>query len=206
MGCNGYFITGTDTDVGKTISAARMMLHLNGAYWKPIQVGVEEKDEDVVRRLTEYGNEHFFPSTYVLIQSVAPNESARRDGVDIEMERFVLPKTHRPLIVEGAGGLLVPLNSNELMIDLITQLGLPVILVCRSMIGTINHTLLSLEALRYRDIAVAGLIVNGPRVQHILNTIKKFGKVPIIAEIDRLNPLNKQALLKVDIFGATSHE
>lgn len=200
MESNGFFITGTDTDVGKTVSAARMLLHLNGVYWKPIQVGIKEKDEDVVRRLTEYGDEHFFHSTYTLTQPVSPNEAARRDGVEIEMERFVLPKTNRPLIVEGAGGLLVPLNSRELIIDLIILLGLPVILVCRSTIGTINHTLLSLEALQHRKIKVAGLIINGPHVKHNLNIIKEFGRIPIIAEMDMLSPLNKQMLLKVDIF------
>lgn len=192
----GYFITGTDTDAGKTVAAAWAMLHLDGAYWKPTQSGAPH-DIDAVKALTGLPDERFYPSTYVLSQPLSPHEAARRDGVSIAMEDFKLPQSDAPLIVEGAGGLMVPLNDTHYVIDLIAQLGLPAILVCRSGLGTINHTMLSLEALRARDIEVAGIIISGPKAPHNRQAIEQYGGVPVIAEIDMLDPLNKDALLSV---------
>lgn len=194
----GYFITGTDTDVGKTVAAAWAMLHLNGAYWKPTQSGLEDGgDRQRVRELTGMGAERFFPCRYELTQPLSPHEAARRDGVQIEMPEFALPASPWPLVVEGAGGLLVPLNDRHLVIDLAAQLGLPLILVCRSGLGTINHTLLSLEAIRARNLPLAGLIINGPKTPHNRQALEEYGQAPIIAEIDWLQPLSREALLAV---------
>lgn len=194
-----YFITGTDTDVGKTVAAAWMMLQLGASYWKPVQAGVEEEtDEQVVRRLTGFSDSYFWPSTYSLREPLSPHEAARREGATIEMEHFELPKTDDPLIVEGAGGVLVPLNDKALVIDLIAQLGLPVILVARSGLGTINHTLLSLEALRRRNLEVAGVVLNGERQTHNLEAIETYGDIPVLAEITPLSPLTKAGLLGIN--------
>ena len=172
---NAFFVTGTDTDVGKTVAAAWLTLQLGASYWKPVQSGIDgTTDEQSVRALTNMPDNRFFPSTYTLTQPLSPHESARRDGVKIDMNKFALPTCNRPLIVEGAGGLMVPLNETHFVIDLIAQLSIPAILVCRSGLGTINHTLLSLEALRKRNIPIAGLIINGPKTPHNRQAIEEY--------------------------------
>jgi dethiobiotin synthase len=191
----GYFVTGTGTDVGKTVVCAWLMLALDGEYWKPVQAGLEgETDEEAVRRLTGLAADRFHPSVYRLKDALSPHEAARREGVQIEMSRFALPARRRPLIVEGAGGIMVPLNERALVIDLIVQLGLPVILVARSELGTINHSLLSLEALRARRVAIAGVVVTGPPNAANSEAIASYGKVPIIAEIPVIEPLERASL------------
>jgi dethiobiotin synthetase len=195
-----FFVTGTDTDVGKTVAASWLMLQLDGNYWKPVQSGRSDDghaDIDDVRRVTEYGDDRFFASTYDLTQPLSPHEAAKRDGVEIDMARFSLPESDRPLVVEGAGGLMVPLNKNSYVIDLIKALDIPAVLVCRSGLGTINHTLLSLEALAAREIPVAGLIINGALTPHNREALEEYGQVPVLAEIDRLPALNKEALLSI---------
>jgi dethiobiotin synthase len=192
---SGYFITGTDTDAGKTVASAWAMLHLDGCYWKPVQSGLDGAvDRESVMALTGLPADRFLPCTYELSQPLSPHESARRDGVQINLDAFTLPQADRPLIAEGAGGLMVPLNARHFVIDLIAHLGLPAILVCRSTLGTINHTLLSLQALRARDIPVAGLIINGPVTPHNRQALEEYGKVPVIAEIDFLSPPSRAAL------------
>lgn len=167
-------------------------------YWKPIQSGLTDPtDRQTVQKLTQLGMEHFAPSAYELWAPLSPHEAARREGVEIDLTRITLPDTHKPLIVEGAGGLMVPLTKTELIIDLIAQLNLPVILVCRSALGTINHTLLSLEALRRRDISPAGLIISGKKAPHNRQALEEYGHVPVIAEIDYLDPLDRTALLAI---------
>ncbi|MHA1164322.1 MAG: dethiobiotin synthase [Alphaproteobacteria bacterium] len=194
-----YFITGTDTDVGKTIACAWLMLHTQVRYWKPVQAGLEETDEDTIHTLTGAGDERFIATTYSLPEPLSPHEAAKRAGVKIEMEDFKLPDNYKPLIVEGAGGLMVPLNDRSLVIDLIVQLGLPAILVCRTGLGTINHSLLSLEALRARNIPVAGVILNGPDVPHNRAAIETYGKVRIIGHLPPLEPLTRRTLEAVPL-------
>jgi dethiobiotin synthase len=193
-----YFVTGTDTDVGKTIACAWLALHLEAHYWKPIQSGLEgETDEAVVRRLTGMADDRFVPSAYALPEPLSPHESARRAGVRIDFDRMPLPKTTGPLIVEGAGGLLVPLNEDALIIDLIGRLGLPVILVTRTTLGTINHTLLSLEAIRARGLPLAGIVLNGPDMPHNRQALEQYGKARVLGHIPPLDPLDRAALLAV---------
>ncbi len=198
-----YFVTGTDTDVGKTVASAWLMLHLEAAYWKPIQSGLQEKDIDYIKEYTDAPNTSFFPSTYELAQPLSPHESARRDGVQIEMNEFSLPDTQQNLIVEGAGGLMVPINRDQFVIDMIAHLNVPAILVSRSGLGTINHTLLSLEAMCKRGIEVAGIIMSGEKSPHNRQALEEYtqkgtsGGVPIIAEIDQLEVVNKESLLAI---------
>ena len=193
-----FFVTGTDTDVGKTVVAAWAMLHLDAFYWKPVQAGLDdETDEEAVRRLTGADDDKFLPSAYRLPEPLSPHESARRAGVHIEMSKLTLAHASEALIVEGAGGLMVPLNEDSLVIDLIKQLKLPALLVARSTLGTINHTLLSLQALRARGIPVAGVVMNGPKTPHNRTAIETYGQVPVIAEIPPLKPLTREALLGI---------
>lgn len=193
-----YFITGTDTDVGKSVAAAWCMLHLNADYWKPTQSGLKPPtDTQWVQQITGFSHNRFFEETYRLRQPLSPHEAAKRDGLKIDISAFEIPQTERSLIIEGAGGLMVPLNRNNYVIDLIQQLEVPVILVCRSGLGTINHTLLSLEALRARKIEIAGVIINGPKTPHNREAIEEYGDVPIIAEIDQLDEINQKSLLAI---------
>lgn len=193
-----YFVTGTDTDVGKTAVSAWLVLHLGASYWKPVQSGLEgETDAAAVRRLAGIAAERILPSAYELPEPLSPHEAARRAGVRIALERITLPRVSGPLIVEGAGGLLVPLNETDLVIDLIGRLRLPVILVARTLLGTINHTLLSLEALRARGLPIAGVVLNGPPVPHNRAAIEHYGKVRVLGHLPPLKPLDRARLLSV---------
>lgn len=191
----GYFITGTDTDVGKTIVSAWVMAHIGGYYWKPTQSGTPH-DVETVKDILKLPADRIIPSAYVLQQPLSPHEAAKRDGIVIEAEKLKLPNVS-PLVVEGAGGLMVPLNDHMMVIDLIEELKLPVILVARSKLGTINHTLLSLLALRTRDISIKGIVMNGPKAPHNRQALEQFGGVPIIAEIPELETISRETLLAI---------
>jgi dethiobiotin synthase len=189
------FVTGTDTDVGKSVVSAWLLRKIGGDYWKPIQSGLAgESDLLVVKRLSGLAEDRFHLSTFNLTQPLSPHASAALDGVEIKLDDFALPESKNPIIVEGAGGLLVPLNEQDFIIDLIQKLALPVVLVARSGLGTINHTLLSLQLLRQRGVAIAGVVLNGELNPGNRDAIIKYGKVDIIAEIPKLDPLNTQTL------------
>ena len=158
---------------------------------------LDEPDEATIRALTGVTDERIIPSVYELPEPLSPHESARRAGVSIDMGKFALPEGDGPLIIEGAGGLLVPLNETSLVIDLIAQLGLSAVLVCRTTLGTINHSLLSLEALRARGIDIAGVVLSGPDVPHNRAAIEDYGKVRVLGHIPPLDPLTREALDKV---------
>ena len=192
------FVTGTDTDVGKTVASAWLINKLSAAYWKPVQSGIDgETDMDAIQRLVGADGCEIFPCAYELPEPLSPHEAARRAGIEIELDKIVLPQTDKPLVIEGAGGVLVPMNDRHMMVDLMAKLGVPVVLVCRSGLGTINHTLLSLDALRARHINILGVIINGPPAPHNVAAIKEFGKVDVIAEIPHLTPLRGEVLSKV---------
>ena len=192
------FVTGTDTNVGKTIVSSIICAGTGAAYLKPIQSGTtEETDSQFVRRLTEMQPAKLFRENYLLKQPLSPHAAAVFDGVSIAMEHIQLPE-HRfnHMIVEGCGGLLVPLNESYLVIDLIDQLKTPVILVARSTLGTINHTLLSLAALKARNIEVLGVVMNGPRNKSNRQAIEYYGQATVLAEIPHLAKLDFATLRK----------
>ena len=195
----GFFVTGTDTDVGKTLVSAWLLTHLEANYWKPVQAGAEpETDSSTVRRLAEVAPERILTEAYVLPEAMAPHEAARRASTPIDMAKLVPPATDRLLVVEGAGGLMVPLTDTAYVIDLATELHLPVILVARSTLGTINHTLLSLEAIRRRGLPLAGVVINGPETPHNRAAIERYGQVAVIAEIPWLDTVNRSTLLAIE--------
>jgi dethiobiotin synthase len=195
----GFFVTGTDTDVGKTLVSAWLVGRLGAFYWKPVQAGNHpETDSDIIRRLTGVPPERILPEAYVLPEPIAPHEAARRAGTAIEMAKLAPPQCDGPLIVEGAGGVLVPLTDMAYVIDLAIELHLPVILVARSTLGTINHTLLSIEAIRRRGLPLAGVVVNGPETPHNRAAIERYGKVEIIAEIPWLDQLTPAKLMEIE--------
>ncbi|MCX5969388.1 MAG: dethiobiotin synthase [Cyanobacteria bacterium] len=188
-------VCGTDTDVGKTVVSALVVQGLMARYWKPVQSGLEAGgDTERVRQLLALPPQRVVPEAYRLTTPVSPHWAAERDGVVIDPARLTLPSGHEPLVVECAGGLLVPLRRDWLQIDQIARWGLPVLLVARSGLGTLNHTLLSLEALRQRAIPVLGLVLNGPPHPDNPRTLASLGGVPVLAELPSLEPLSAQAL------------
>ena len=181
----GLIVTGTDTDIVKTLVAAWLTVHWRADYWKPRQTGAtQDSDGGTVARLAPGRKIH--PSTMVLQAPLSPYEAARREGIEIDLATLVPPVTDRPLVVEGAGGVLVPINGRELMIDLIERLGLPALVVARSSLGTVNHTLLTLAALRQRGVTVAGVVLNGQLNPANRQAIEHFGNVPVLAELQPL--------------------
>ena len=196
---SGFFVTGTDTDVGKTLTSAWLLTHLDGTYWKPIQAGTEPTtDSATVQRLAELPVGRVLPEAYLLPEPMAPHEAARRAGIALDMAKLQLPPHDGLIVVEGAGGLMVPIADGAHMIDLADELELPLVLVARSTLGTINHTLLSLEAIRRRALPLAGVVISGPETPHNRAAIERYGQVEVIAEIPFLETVSRDALLAVE--------
>jgi len=179
-----FIITATDTDAGKTVAAATLALGLSGRYWKPIQCGrnaAGRTDRDIVRALTALPEAHFLPETYCFSAALSPHRAAEFERQEINPEKIISDyKTHivdgddECLFIEGAGGLMVPITRELLQIDLFASLGAPIILVARTALGTINHTLLSLAAIRARGLPLAGLLFTGPENPDNIQTILDF--------------------------------
>jgi dethiobiotin synthetase len=188
-------ITGTDTDIGKTVFAAGLTHLLEGVYWKPVQAGLEgETDTDTVRRLSGLDHSHFLTEAWRLKLAASPHLAAEREGIEIDSKTLAIPAVNRPLIIEGAGGLMVPLNRRELYIDVFARWKVPVVLCARTTLGTLNHTLLSLEALQRRDIPVIGIaLIGDPHVDNE-RTLTVMGGVPVLGRLPRLDPLTPQSL------------
>jgi malonyl-CoA O-methyltransferase len=193
---NGVFVTGTDTGVGKTVVAACLARAWRAGYWKPVQTGTATADDDTttVVALAGVPADHVYAPAYALRAPLSPHAAAELEGVEIDMEAITLPQTVHPLVIEGAGGLFVPLNERDFMIDLMTRLALPILLVARSTLGTINHTLLSLAALRSRGLPIAGVVLNGPPNAGNRTAIERFGGVRVLAELPRVDPLDGAAV------------
>ncbi len=191
-------ICGTDTDVGKTVVSALVVQGLGATYWKPVQSGLEGGgDSGRLQALLQLPPDRLLPEAYRLEAPVSPHWAAERMGITIDPDRLALPDPvlhPGPLVVETAGGLLVPLRRDWLQIQQLARWNLPVLLVARSGLGTLNHTLLSLEALRQRGIAVLGLVLNGPSHDDNPRTLEQLGAVPVLAQLPPLDPLTAAAL------------
>src|SRR6266700_7269348 len=193
----GFFITGTDTNVGKTVLSALLCAALPARYWKPIQTGSSEgTDREQVMRWTGLTADLASTEAYIFPDPVSPHLAARNAGVEISLDTISLPKDSSalPLIVEGAGGVLVPVNSRQVMVDLMARVSLPVILAARSTLGTINHTLLSLRALREARLSVRGVVLIGPENTENQRAIEHYGQVHVIGHIPELKEINRQTL------------
>lgn len=194
-----FWVTGTDTDVGKTLACAMLQVGTKGSYWKPIQSGtIEGTDTETMIRLTDMDRTHFIPEVYRLTQPLSPHRAAEIDGVTIRLDSFHRPDTrlikNQTLIIEGAGGILVPINSDEYIIDLMKTVVAPVILVCRSTLGTINHTLMSIEILRNHGLTIHGFIINGPENISNRDAIVHYGEIRHLASIPVLTKVNSAVL------------
>jgi dethiobiotin synthetase len=191
----GFVITGTDTGVGKTVFAAALTSALNGVYWKPIQSGAEEQvDSDLVIRLADIPPSRALPEAYRFKAPLSPHRAAELEKIKIDPGKLVLPETTRPLIIEGAGGVLVPITRKMVYADVFARWKLPVILVCRTTLGTINHTLLSLEALRRRRINVTGVVFVGDETDDVERTICEMGQTFRLGRLPYLDPLTHETL------------
>jgi dethiobiotin synthetase len=189
-----YVITGTDTDVGKTLFAAGLAGHLGARYWKPVQAGLEgETDSQLVARLSG-GRAQVLGEAYRLTTPCSPHEAARIDGVAIDPARLALPEGQGPLVIEGAGGALVPLGSDVLFADMFARWGLPVVVVARTALGTINHSLMTLEALRARHIEVHGIVFSGTPNPASEDAVIRLGAVRHLGRLPRLDPLDAHTL------------
>jgi len=188
-------VCGTDTDVGKTIVSAWLVQGLNATYWKPVQSGLDEGgDRDRICELLNLPPERWLREAYAFRRPVSPHWAAECDGMELDPANLGLPPCNGPLVVETAGGLMVPLNRSWLQIDQLQRWQLPVVLVARSGLGTLNHTLLSLEALRQRSIPVLGLILNGPPHADNPGTLEQFGGIPVLAQLPPLATLDASSL------------
>ena len=196
---NTCIITGTDTDVGKTVVSAMLTLALGATYWKPVQSGIEGGvDTRAVQKMTGLPNERFLQEQYVFTEPLSPHRAAELDKTRIDVDDITLPEVEGPLIVEGAGGLMVPLTRENLLINLFKSWNedahVPVILVARTGLGTINHTLLSLEALWSRKIPVHGIIFVGDENDDNMRTIAEFSQVKVLGRLPMLDSLDAKTL------------
>lgn len=197
-----FVITGIGTDVGKTVVSAIVAEALNATYWKPVQAGdLDNSDSIKVQRWTQHV--HVLPEAFRLNQPMSPHAAAALEEIDISLEQLILPELDGNLIVEGAGGVLVPINSNGLVFaDLFAHWKLPVIVVSRHYLGSINHTLLTVELLKSRGIEIEGIIFNGEEnlatedIIVSISGVKKLGRIPSAAEVNQEFVLQEADQLK----------
>ena len=190
-----FVISGTDTGIGKTVFSAALADALGGCYWKPIQSGLDgETDSETVARLGGIPSERIIPEAWKLKTPVSPHLAANFDQIVIHPKTLSPPETVLPLVIEGSGGLLVPLTECCVFADVFARWQLPVILCARTGLGTINHTLLALEAMRHRSIPVYGIAFIGPEHSDTQRIISRLGSVRILGRLPSLNPLTPVTL------------
>ncbi|MEG8023644.1 dethiobiotin synthase [Sphingomonas aurantiaca] len=187
-------VTGTDTDIGKTVFAAGLTAALGARYWKPVQAGLADGSDAASVVTLGVPADRVLPEAYRLTTPCSPHLAAEIDGVTIEPDRLVLPEVDGALVVEGAGGVMVPVTRDLIFADLFARWGKPVVLVARTGLGTINHSLLSIEALRSRGVPILGIAFVGDAIEDSEATIAALGKVRRLGRLPRLDPLNAATL------------
>ncbi|GJL85448.1 MAG: ATP-dependent dethiobiotin synthetase BioD [Micavibrio sp.] len=190
-----FIITGTDTDIGKTVFAAMLVQALQANYWKPLQSGIDGGvDTKTVQDLTGLPDAHFLPEKHIFSEPLSPHRAAEIDGVTVDVDALEVPDSERALIIEGAGGLMVPLSRENLQVNLFKKWQIPVILCARTGLGTLNHTLLSLEALWSRQIKIHGIAFIGEENDDNIRTIANFSKEKVLGRLPQLETLNADSL------------
>ena len=191
---NKLFISGIGTDVGKTVVSAVLAEALHADYWKPIQAGgLDCTDSMTVQSLISNPYSKIHPETYLLQTPASPHYAAELENIDIDLDKIQLPNTNNSaIVIEGAGGLLVPLNKNALIIDLIKQLNAQVVLVVRNYLGSINHSLLSIEVLKQQNIPIVGIVFNGNPTPHAEEYILKYSSLKCLAKVTHQPQLSKE--------------
>lgn len=194
---DNFFVTGTDTGVGKTFICALLASGLGAGYWKPVQSGsLDGLDSDVVCRVSDMGRNKVIPERYILKRPLSPHLAAAYENTEIDLDEISLPLCSFPLIVEGAGGVLVPLNRRIQIIHLIKKLDLPCIIVASQRLGVINHTLLTLQVLKDADIEVTGVILNNGINHDHKEAIEYYGNVRVLAQVERMEEINPENMKK----------
>jgi dethiobiotin synthetase len=189
------YVTGTDTGIGKTVFAAGLASFLGATYWKPVQAGLEdETDSQIAIRLGGLPGKRILPEAYRLRTPASPHLAAALDGIEIDPMRLAMPKVAGPLVIEGAGGLMVPLTRRAMLIDVFARWRLPTVLCARTRLGTINHTLLSLSALRTRGVPVLGVAFIGDAEPETEKIISSIGNIRILGRLPWIEPLNPPKL------------
>lgn len=188
---SAFVVTGTDTGIGKTIFSAALTGALHAHYWKPVQAGLDDgADRDHVASLSGVSADHILPEAYRLNTPCSPHRAAELDGVVIDLAQLALPAV-RPLVVEGAGGALVPVTRSTTYADVFAWWNLPVVVVARTALGTINHSLLTFEALRSRGVPIHGVAFVGEANEDseaticAMGNVKRLGCLPMLATLDR---------------------
>lgn len=191
------FVTGIGTEVGKTVISAILTEALEADYWKPVQAGdLDYSDTHKVKDLVSNSKSVFHSETHVLNHPMSPHAAAERDGVEISLNDFKIPHTDNNLVIEGAGGLMVPLNRRDCIIDLIEGLGVEAVLVSRNYLGSINHTLLSVEALKSRGIAIKGIIFNDVENAETESVILEMTGLQCLGRVGMIEDLSKESVAK----------
>ncbi|GAA4840922.1 dethiobiotin synthase [Algivirga pacifica] len=186
------FVTAIHTDSGKTLCSAILTEALQADYWKPVQSGYP-RDTESVKELVSNTTSTFYPEQYLLTEPMSPHASARIDGVTIDLDQITLPDANN-LVVEGAGGLMVPLNDEEYIVDLIEKLQIPVILISNLYLGSINHSLLSINELKRRNIPVAGIIFNGDSNPESERIIEAHSGYPVLLRVPTLKEVTPETV------------
>jgi len=177
-----YFITAIGTDSGKTVVSAIFTQALHADYWKPVQAGFP-RDTDMVKSLVNNPVSRFHSEAYLLQQPMSPHAAARQEGTEIRFQKIQLPATNNSLIIEGAGGALVPLNDRHFVIELATRFNAEVVLVSNIYLGSINHTLLTINELKRRRIRVSGIVFNGPENTETERIILHHSRYPLLLRV-----------------------
>lgn len=194
---DNFFVTGTDTEVGKTFVCALLTSGLEAGYWKPVQSGsIDGLDSDFVCRASNMDRDKVIPERYVLKKPLSPHLAAEHENIEIDLDDFNLPSCSFPLIVEGAGGVLVPLNRKYQIVHLIKKLDLPCIIVASQRLGMINHTLLTLQVLKDADIEVMGVILNNGINHDHKEAVEHYGNVRVLAQVERMEQINPENMKK----------
>ena len=188
-----FVVTGTDTGIGKTHFAAALAGALDGYYWKPVQAGLPA-DSETVAALSGLPADRILPEAYRLAAPLSPHRAAELEGVAIDTAALAPPSTARPLVIEGAGGVLVPLDRGTLYADIFARWGLAVVLCARTGLGTINHSLLAIEALKARGVPILGVAFIGDANADNEATIASIGRVRRLGRLPWLDPLDRTTL------------
>lgn len=189
------FVTGIGTDVGKTVVSSVLVEALKADYWKPVQTGsFFSTDTAKVQKWVSNSESKFYPEGYLLKQYMSPHAAAELEDIVIRLDDLVLPDTENTLIIEGAGGLMVPLNRTEYMIDMIEKFDAEVVLVIQNYLGSINHTLLSIDALKHRKLKILGVVFNGPPHQLSQEIIMDYCKLKVLGKINKEKDLNQEVI------------
>ena len=199
MSKKGFFIAGTDTGVGKTFFASILMNKYDFHYWKPIQTGkFTENDTLYIKQNIGIEKNRFHEPIYSFKEPLSPHLASSYEKISINIKKIKKPNSNKPLIIEGVGGILVPLNKKILLIDLIKKFKFPVIVVSRSILGTINHTLMTLEILKKNKINIFGVILNNIKNKkegyQNAKSIEEFGNIKVLGQISSINNITKKKI------------